>query len=459
MKKNHKKDLLLSVFLLTVLIIGVGYAYLTSNLLISGGTIIAENNWDIHFENIQINPSSISAEMPATIDSNDNTKIRFEILLSRPGDYYEFTVDVVNAGSIDGMIEEISSKINGSEITEIPTYLEYRISYNDGVEINQKHILKTNDTETYKIHIEYKKDINTTDLPENSETTNFEFEVTYTQADETSIPVPHPLPINTVELGDYVYLQPDATTYTVLKEDTGYTSDQTIKPNELTIWRIIKKNENGSIDAISEYTSSNIIYFKETQGFANFVGCLQTITSNYNKQGYTDSVREIGFDGQTPTITTRLYLFNPQVSFNNPGFSSTPSPTEGTGREYSSGVAGDTLYLKDYQLVSNVYKNDSNTYGSSGLKAKKVGTNTEGSYWLSSRVYYVETNFGSFGGRYINTSGEMISNSFLIKKSMAGGSRTVYTRGYYIRPIITINNKVKISSGNGSIENPYLLVL
>ena len=46
-KVNNKKNLLLSIFLLLLVIIGVGYAYLTSNLSISGTTEIAGNSWNI----------------------------------------------------------------------------------------------------------------------------------------------------------------------------------------------------------------------------------------------------------------------------------------------------------------------------------------------------------------------------------------------------------------------------
>ena len=47
---------------------------------------------------------------------------------------YEFTVNAVNAGTIDGMVSVVSNKLNGTEITTLPNYLEYKVSYADDVD-------------------------------------------------------------------------------------------------------------------------------------------------------------------------------------------------------------------------------------------------------------------------------------------------------------------------------------
>ena len=45
---------------LFVVFVGIGYAVLQANLQINGVAKISENRWDIHFENVVVNPDSVS---------------------------------------------------------------------------------------------------------------------------------------------------------------------------------------------------------------------------------------------------------------------------------------------------------------------------------------------------------------------------------------------------------------
>ena len=51
-----------------------------------------------------------SGGQAATIDSNNNTLITYSIVLPRPRKFYEFTVDVVNAWTV-----EVNHKLNGTK--------------------------------------------------------------------------------------------------------------------------------------------------------------------------------------------------------------------------------------------------------------------------------------------------------------------------------------------------------
>ena len=51
---HNKKRFVWSVFLILLLAIGIGYAYLTSNLSIAGNTSVTTNTWNIHFENLNV---------------------------------------------------------------------------------------------------------------------------------------------------------------------------------------------------------------------------------------------------------------------------------------------------------------------------------------------------------------------------------------------------------------------
>ena len=191
MKKTKKRTKYL--LLLLILFISVGYAILQSNLTITGTTSIQDSKWDIHWNNVVITEGSVSTSNAdkATID-NTKTTVNYNIVLDKPGDFYEFTVDAVNEGTIDGMIDTISSKLNNEEITTLPAYLNYNITYSDGTPLQKNQELKANSSETYKVRIEYKRDIEASQLPETTQTLNLSFSVTYKQATDDATEVIHP---------------------------------------------------------------------------------------------------------------------------------------------------------------------------------------------------------------------------------------------------------------------------
>ncbi|MBQ3307060.1 MAG: hypothetical protein IJG68_02580 [Bacilli bacterium] len=192
--KNRNKKVTTYFILFSLLLIGIIYAILQANLQINGIAKIKSNSWDIHFDNIEINENSVSIgenDSAATIDPNNNCKIDFEVTLSLPGDFYEFTVDVVNAGTIDGMIGELnkSIKVNNEIVSEIPDFLEYSITYEDGMEIIQNHALNAGTTETYLVRLEFRSDIE--ELPE-ATTVVTTLEPHFIQKDSGAIMPNHP---------------------------------------------------------------------------------------------------------------------------------------------------------------------------------------------------------------------------------------------------------------------------
>ena len=192
--KNRKRKDYLGLMLLLVVGLSVGYALLRTNLTINGTSKIKGNTWDIHFENLNVTEGSVelsTEDSAAVINTTTKTDITYTVTLNQPGDFYEFTVDAVNAGSIDGMVESVTSKLNDAVITTLPAYLDYSVSYSDGVEILPNQYLKAGETETYKVRIEFKKDISSSDLPTSVQTLTLDFGVAYIQADNTAVEVKH----------------------------------------------------------------------------------------------------------------------------------------------------------------------------------------------------------------------------------------------------------------------------
>ena len=168
-----------SFILMTVLCMGVGFAFLSSNLTITGNTSVSGNKWNVYFTNVQVTDGSVDASVVPTTSGTNTTSIDYTVTLDKPGDFYEFTVDAVNNGTIDAMIQNI---IMTSLDIDVAKYLSYTATYLDGTELTQNDVLEADDSTTYKVRVEFKKNIEASDLSEEDKNLNLTFGVNYVQS-------------------------------------------------------------------------------------------------------------------------------------------------------------------------------------------------------------------------------------------------------------------------------------
>ena len=232
MKKGKNR---MAMLLILVVGISIGYAALATNLKINGTSVVKGANWNIYWDNVNVDSGSVTGSNVVTAPSTTGTtttEVEFSVVLPEPGDYYEFTVDAVNAGTIDAMIEDngVQNKVyTDSTYTEeatLPKVLKYTVTYADGRAIEEKHLLAKKDGNTptiekYKVRVEYRNDeeINPSDLDkDNDRTYYFKFAVTYVQADDTARKVRMPAHfassswddiISSYKAGDIEYLTQD----------------------------------------------------------------------------------------------------------------------------------------------------------------------------------------------------------------------------------------------------------
>ena len=194
MKRNRRGWYYL-LFGVAMLGITLGYAYLNTTLNINGIANVSSASWNVYWDNIQLGSNNVTdITTPATISSG-LTEVTFNVNFSQPGDTYEFTVDAVNDGTIDAMISTFSKGVyasNGTTPKTLPDYLEYTVTYSDGIEIANKQLLESGKTETYKVRVHYKEDITASQLPSTADNYMFKFSITYAQADDTGTKVSHP---------------------------------------------------------------------------------------------------------------------------------------------------------------------------------------------------------------------------------------------------------------------------
>ncbi len=222
-------------------------------------------------------------------------------------------------------------------------------------------------------------------------------------------------------------MTPLTETFTISKELTGYTEDQTITPNELAVWRVLQINSDGTIDMISEYTSSNRIYFKGETGYKNYIGVLNMIASAYTNSDYTIGSRYPGYNGQTEFLT--VDLDKSKIGDHSTGWN-------GVNNEPYGG--GDMWFAVDVNLIRNILQT---------MFAYSVNSEDKnGMYWIAGRYYWCNSSTTScnFYMRFINTVGT------------ADNGRTVNgSASDFIRPIITLKTGLTPSQGDGTSESPW----
>ena len=226
---------------------------------------------------------------------------------------------------------------------------------------------------------------------------------------------------NTLALGDYVSMTPTKSSYTTDTSKTGYTRTQTINPQELNLWRVIKLTDDGTVEMISEHVSSIAIYFKGQTGYQNLVGYLNVLASQYENSTYTKGSRYFGYNGQTEYITDTSKFTNPA-----PWTSSTGSST------VESQGGGDTLYTTDYNLI--------NTVLGTGV-ATKPGSGSGSYYWMASRYYvYSSSTHYYWRGRVVISSGS--ANSHYLY-DYSSSSFTTGISNCSLRPIVVLKSGLK----------------
>ncbi len=242
----------------------------------------------------------------------------------------------------------------------------------------------------------------------------------------------------TVKVGDYIKMTPTETNYILPEQVFG--EERVLNPSELNLWRVIKINDDGTVEIVSEYVSSTKIRIEGKDDFVNLPEKLNSIAGGYINSKYTISSRCMGYGGQQNRILEDM-LSSTTVPWT--------SNTSNNDNEKYGG--GDILYQNDFDLVKNAIGT---------LSANEVGTTTATSYWLSSRHYSYQNSRDRqawfFSGRYINSDGTLaVSNLYFYVTTSKKFLNSI--GDFAFRPIVVLKAGIVTSSGKGTSDEPYIL--
>lgn len=182
-RRNHN---ILAALIILLLGISIGYAALSTTLVINGESTIKKVVWNIHFANVRTEEGSVSintqnGEKAAYIPNSDETRVEYKVVLKQPGDFYEFTVDVVNDGTLDAKISS-NPILYGTD--EYNKYVKYTTVWNDEPTTSPKagDVINAGQSRKAKVRIEFNSNISVEDLPSEDKTLEFTYSMNFVQA-------------------------------------------------------------------------------------------------------------------------------------------------------------------------------------------------------------------------------------------------------------------------------------
>ena len=190
MRKKQKNKKIMVVAIALLLLISIGYAAISTTLTINGTANIAATSWNVYFTNLQTTNGSVTPSVAPTVSGTNTTTLNYTITLENPGDFYEFTVDVKNGGTINAKIAD--NGISNTALTSTQdTYVNYTVTYSDGTAIATGDKLSKSgatisgitDTRTIKVRVEYDTNITAEQLNalQDDITLNLQFSLDYVQ--------------------------------------------------------------------------------------------------------------------------------------------------------------------------------------------------------------------------------------------------------------------------------------
>ncbi len=219
-----------------------------------------------------------------------------------------------------------------------------------------------------------------------------------------------------LKLGDYISYTPSKTVYYGRMSPSSGGSIS-INPSLLKLWRVIRKNADGTVDVVSEDLSEEGITLggsnKEQQAYKYYIWILNDLASAYETKGYTVGSRAMGYDSTK-------------------------------AKEIVNSSEPDDGYKTDYELVKAIGSLRANRHGYSSSDGA--------SYYLASRG-------GGFYVYYINNCGSTTPGTDGLDANFRVCVSHSYKTGLGIRPIVVLKSDLKITGGDGTASSPYTLGL
>ena len=169
-KKKNVQIFVIVALSFALLFMSVGFATYASTLTINGTATVRANKWSVHY--VSASYAEITGSVAVTSKTITDTDFTYAVTLDKPGDFYEATVNVVNDGTFDAVLNSLTM----NTLTDAQKkYLTYTVTYDGtaytasqtGLNSSLPYATGSN-TKAVKVRVEYVQPESSTDLPQES---------------------------------------------------------------------------------------------------------------------------------------------------------------------------------------------------------------------------------------------------------------------------------------------------
>ena len=184
MKKSFSLSSVAIVLLtVAVVVMSVGYANFTAKLDINGTANVGASSWSVKFDEGSYDETNGSVSVAESDRTIVETSMTYEVSLTKPGDFYEFTIDVQNSGTFDANLTGITL----TALTEAQKkYLVYEVYYNGTkytatTENITDVVLASKTSAPVKVKVQYIQPDKASDLPESEQSIKLDASLSFAQ--------------------------------------------------------------------------------------------------------------------------------------------------------------------------------------------------------------------------------------------------------------------------------------
>ena len=191
-KEGRVQNFVIALFGIAIVAMSIGFAAYATTLTIGGteggaaatqGTF-KKAKWSVHYAANSDATTANSTVTPTTLDiDTDNTNVYFTATFNKPGDVLEFTVDIVNDGTYNALLNSVTmSTLTAAQ----DAYIDYVITYDGNTftadqtaaktitsasTLNAPVAPATETTKTATVRVTYVQPQNESDLPTTGDVT------------------------------------------------------------------------------------------------------------------------------------------------------------------------------------------------------------------------------------------------------------------------------------------------
>ena len=183
-KKKNYTGVVASLIIVLVACISIGYAALSTQVNVTGTTLIKTNSWNMYVSAVATPTTTgaptVTKAPSVTSGSTSTTSLSYNVTLNKPGDAYTFNFTVKNGGTINAKLSAVPTLTGLTTAQDV--YVNHTITNSDGSAVTAGQTINAGATKTYTVKVEFDKNITAAQLPTSDQSLTLGVALNYVQA-------------------------------------------------------------------------------------------------------------------------------------------------------------------------------------------------------------------------------------------------------------------------------------